>query len=184
VLANDDVQGPGAADFLVKTVNAKKIAVIDDQSEYGKGLADAVRKQVKTDGATDVKDTRSTQGLGLLQHGHQRQGRQPGRVFFGGYYAAAAKLVNSCVMAGSRRHSCPATVRWTRRSPTWWPGRQWRAAHLHLCFVGRLCRSGRAGLREGITGEVEHRAGDLLRGVYWLSIPPTISDVRPHPPSI
>src|SRR6185437_4323217 len=43
VLANDDVQGPGDADFIAKTLNAKTVAVIDDQSEYGKGLGDAVQ---------------------------------------------------------------------------------------------------------------------------------------------
>ncbi|MBO0885539.1 MAG: branched-chain amino acid ABC transporter substrate-binding protein, partial [Mycobacterium sp.] len=47
VLANDDVQGPGDADFMANTLKAKKVAVIDDQSEYGKGLGDAVRGQLK-----------------------------------------------------------------------------------------------------------------------------------------
>ena len=41
VVTADDVQGAAAIEFL-KTLNAKKIFVIDDSQSYGKGLADAV----------------------------------------------------------------------------------------------------------------------------------------------
>ena len=76
VLANDDVQGPGAADFLAKTVGAKTVAVIDDQSEYGKGLADAVRKQLAADGVkVAVNDSINPDASRLLLDGQQGQGR-------------------------------------------------------------------------------------------------------------
>lgn len=39
-IAGDDKQGVRQAEFLVNTLNAKKIAVIHDQQDYGKGLAD------------------------------------------------------------------------------------------------------------------------------------------------
>src|SRR6478752_8096713 len=35
VLANDGVQGPGVAEYIAGQLAAKKVAVIDDQSEYG-----------------------------------------------------------------------------------------------------------------------------------------------------
>src|SRR5262249_9491940 len=38
-LANDGKQGPGIAKYISSTLGAKKVVVIDDASEYGKGLA-------------------------------------------------------------------------------------------------------------------------------------------------
>src|SRR6266542_2895508 len=43
-VANDDSQGPAAANYIKKVLNAQKVFVIDDQSAYGSGLADAVKK--------------------------------------------------------------------------------------------------------------------------------------------
>ncbi len=43
LLANDDTQGPGIATYLKDTLKAQKVYVIDDASEYGKGLADTVK---------------------------------------------------------------------------------------------------------------------------------------------
>jgi branched-chain amino acid transport system substrate-binding protein len=94
VLANDDVQGPGDADFLAKTVNAKTAAVIDDQSEYGKGLADSVRKQLATNGVTvAVNDSIDPKASSFSSTGNKVKPANVDVVFFGGYYSAAGKLI-------------------------------------------------------------------------------------------
>ena len=94
VLANDDVQGPGAADFLAKTVGAKTVAVIDDQSEYGKGLADAVRKQLATDGVkVAVNDSINPDASSYSSTVNKVKPANVDAVYFGGYYSAAGKLV-------------------------------------------------------------------------------------------
>ena len=94
VLANDDVQGPGAADFLAKTVGAKTVAVIDDQSEYGKGLADAVRKQLAADGAkVAVNDSINPDASSFSTTVNKVKPANVDAVYFGGYYSAAGKLV-------------------------------------------------------------------------------------------
>jgi branched-chain amino acid transport system substrate-binding protein len=94
VLANDDVQGPGDADFLSKTVGAKNVAVIDDQSEYGKGLADAVRKQLATDGVkVAVNDSINPDASSFSSTVNKVKPANADAIFFGGYYSAAGKLV-------------------------------------------------------------------------------------------
>ena len=94
VLANDDVQGPGDADFIAKTLNAKTVAVIDDQSEYGKGLGDAVRKQLATDGVkVAVNDAINPDASSFSSTVNKVKPANPDVVFFAGYYSAAGKLV-------------------------------------------------------------------------------------------
>ena len=44
VCGRDDAQGAVAAAFITKNYAGKKVAVIDDKSAYGKGLADVTRK--------------------------------------------------------------------------------------------------------------------------------------------
>jgi branched-chain amino acid transport system substrate-binding protein len=51
VMANDAQQGVVLGDFAVKKLNAKRIAVIDDRSAYGKGLADQFEIAAKKVGA-------------------------------------------------------------------------------------------------------------------------------------
>lgn len=94
VLANDDVQGPGMADFMAKTLSAKNIAVIDDQSEYGKGLADAVRKQLGTAGVkVAVNDSIDPEESNYSSTVNKVKPANADAIFFGGYYSAAGKLV-------------------------------------------------------------------------------------------
>jgi branched-chain amino acid transport system substrate-binding protein len=54
VMANDAQQGAALGQFAVKTLKAQKIALIDDRSAYGQGLADEVEKAVKAAGGTVI----------------------------------------------------------------------------------------------------------------------------------
>lgn len=94
VLANDDVQGPGVADFMATTLAAKNVVVIDDQSEYGKGLADAVRKQLGTKGVKiAVNESLNPEESSFSSTINAVKPANADAIFFGGYYAAAGKLV-------------------------------------------------------------------------------------------
>jgi branched-chain amino acid transport system substrate-binding protein len=93
-LADDSAQGPGDANYLVKTLNAKSVAVIDDASSYGQGLADFVRSQLKTDGATDaVDDHVDPNGQDYSSTVNKIVAAKPDAVFYGGYYDAAGRLI-------------------------------------------------------------------------------------------
>lgn len=54
VCGRDDAQGPTAAGYILKHFAGRKIAVVDDKSTYGKGLADEFRKAVKASGVEVV----------------------------------------------------------------------------------------------------------------------------------
>ena len=98
VLANDDKQAPGIVNLIKNTVKGTKVGVIDDASDYGKGLADSVRKDLA---ALDVKDAQidpkaadySAAVTAMTSAGVDT-------VFYGGYYNEAAKLVTQLRDAG------------------------------------------------------------------------------------
>jgi branched-chain amino acid transport system substrate-binding protein len=54
VMANDIQQGSVVGTYAVKDLGGKKIAIIDDRTAYGQGLADEVEKAAKAAGATIV----------------------------------------------------------------------------------------------------------------------------------
>ncbi|MGH7816760.1 MAG: branched-chain amino acid ABC transporter substrate-binding protein [Candidatus Binatia bacterium] len=85
VMANDAQQGKVLGEYAVKTLNAKKIAVIDDRSAYGKGLADQFEMAAKGDGAKiitrEFTDTTKTDFTAILT---RIKGMNPPLVFYGG----------------------------------------------------------------------------------------------------
>ena len=54
VCGRDDQQGKIAGAFLAKNFKGKKIAIVDDKSAYGKGLADETRKYFNEAGGKEV----------------------------------------------------------------------------------------------------------------------------------
>ncbi|WP_449063781.1 branched-chain amino acid ABC transporter substrate-binding protein [Planomonospora algeriensis] len=93
VLPNDGVQGPGIADFIVDGAAAKNVFVIDDKSEYGKPLSDAVRAQLKTKGATVTDDSLDPAESDFSSVVNKVAAAKPDAIFFGGYYAAGGNLL-------------------------------------------------------------------------------------------
>ena len=101
VLANDDVQGPGVGTYLTKTLKASKVAVIDDASDYGKGLADIVAKTVKSNGASVVdREEIDPQASDYSSTVNKIKAASPDAVFYGGYYAEASKFAKQLRDAG------------------------------------------------------------------------------------
>ena len=84
VMANDAQQGKVLGDYAVNKLNAKTIAIIDDRSAYGKGLADQVEMAAKEAGATIVTreftDTTKTDFTAILT---RIKGMSPDLVFCG-----------------------------------------------------------------------------------------------------
>ncbi len=58
----DDQQGGFAAHYLAKNFKGKNIAILNDKSTYGKGLADQVKKALNADGVQEKLDESYNQG--------------------------------------------------------------------------------------------------------------------------
>lgn len=100
-LADDSFQGKGDADYLVKTLGDKSIAVIDDNSTYGAGLASYVASQIKADGASvAVTDHVDPNGADYGSTVNKVIASNATAVFYGGYYDAAGRLINQLKKAG------------------------------------------------------------------------------------
>ncbi|STQ91687.1 branched-chain amino acid ABC transporter substrate-binding protein [Iodobacter fluviatilis] len=93
VMSNDAQQGKVLGDFAVKKLAAKKVAIIDDRTAYGQGLADEFEKAAKAAGAEVVKreftTNQETDFNAILT---SIKGAKPDLVFYGGMDAQAAPL--------------------------------------------------------------------------------------------
>jgi branched-chain amino acid transport system substrate-binding protein len=90
----DDQQGVVAAEFLVKQLGAKKVAVVHDKDTYGQGLADAMRAHMKKLGITEVLYeglTRGEKDFNALVTKIKAAGADA--VYFGGLHSEAGPLV-------------------------------------------------------------------------------------------
>ncbi|MHB8571570.1 MAG: branched-chain amino acid ABC transporter substrate-binding protein [Candidatus Dormibacteria bacterium] len=101
VVGRDDQQGPADADFLIKTLGCKNVAVIDDKSQYGQGLADAVNTQVGTDGGTVVdREHVDPNGSDFSAQLTTVKGKNPDVIFYGGYSPQAGPLASQAKKLG------------------------------------------------------------------------------------
>ena len=85
VVANDDQQGPVNAKYAMGELKAKKIAVVDDSTPYGQGLAEAFARTAKADGAdivaTEHTTDKDTDFKAILT---KIKSKAPDLIFFGG----------------------------------------------------------------------------------------------------
>ncbi|MGC5012834.1 branched-chain amino acid ABC transporter substrate-binding protein [Streptosporangium sp. DT93] len=93
VLPSDSIQGPGIGEFIATGVAAKNVFVIDDKSEYGKPLADAVRKTLGDKGVKLTNDSLDPAESDFSSVVNKVVSTKPDAIFFGGYYAAGGNLL-------------------------------------------------------------------------------------------
>ena len=85
VMANDEQQGRALGQYAVTKMGAKRIAVIDDRTAYGQGLADEFEKAAHAAGgeivAHEFTNDRATDFTAILT---SIKGKSPDLLFFGG----------------------------------------------------------------------------------------------------
>ena len=94
VMANDAQQGKVLGDYAVSKLAAKNIAIIDDRSAYGQGLADEFEKAAKAAGAQIV--TREFTGTDKTDFNAiltSIKGKNPDLIFYGGMDSQAGPMM-------------------------------------------------------------------------------------------
>jgi branched-chain amino acid transport system substrate-binding protein len=103
VVATDAQQGPALANYATKVLNAKRIAVVDDSSVYGKGLADEFAKAAQASGAKIVSrestNDRATEFQAVLK---KIKRVQPDVIMFGGMDATGGPFTKQAAALGIR----------------------------------------------------------------------------------
>ena len=101
VVAHDDQQGPTLGKFAIEKLKVKSVAVVDDSSAYGQGLADAFQATVKKAGVrvltrehTTDKDTDFKAILTKIR------GLKPDLIMFGGIDPQAGPMVKQMAQLG------------------------------------------------------------------------------------
>src|SRR4249920_2428574 len=93
-VGRDDQQGPAIASYLAATAKPKSVAVIDDATAYGEGIADEVEKTLKAAGvkvlAREKGTDKTTDWKAVLT---KLKGRAADAVFYGGMDATGGPLL-------------------------------------------------------------------------------------------
>ncbi|WP_326837976.1 branched-chain amino acid ABC transporter substrate-binding protein [Amycolatopsis rhabdoformis] len=97
-LGNDNSQGPAAAKFMTGELGAKKVCVIEDDSEYGTGLAATTKQGLGS--ALACEDKVKTKQTDFSAVVNKVKAAAPDAVFYSGYYQEAAPFAQQLNDAG------------------------------------------------------------------------------------
>jgi branched-chain amino acid transport system substrate-binding protein len=103
VCGRDDAQGAVAGAFLAKNFAGKKVAIIDDKSAYGKGLADETNKAMKAAGleaAIAESINPGEKDYSALVSKLKDAGIEA--IYFGGYHPEGALILKQLREQGSK----------------------------------------------------------------------------------
>jgi branched-chain amino acid transport system substrate-binding protein len=93
VVANDIQQGGAVGNYIAKDMKAKSVAIIDDRTAYGQGVADEVEKAAKAAGAQIVAreftNDKATDFKAILT---KIKGKKPDAIFYGGMDATGGPM--------------------------------------------------------------------------------------------
>src|SRR5215468_4750828 len=101
LMADDDKQGTALGEYAVKKLGYKRLAVVDDATAYGQGLADSFVAAVKASGGQVVKhehtNDKAVDFNALLT---SIKAAKPDAIFFGGYDAQAGPMAKQMKLLG------------------------------------------------------------------------------------
>ena len=101
IMGRDDQQGLVAGSYLAEAFKGKKIAVVDDKSAYGKGLADEMAKAIQAKGAKPALRESITAGekdySGLVS---KLKSAGVEVMAYGGYHTEVALILRQAQQAG------------------------------------------------------------------------------------
>ncbi len=93
VMANDAQQGHALGEYAVKNLHAKRLAIIDDRTAYGQGLADEFIKAARAAGGEIVShEYTSDKSVDFTAVLTAVKGKQPDLLFYGGMDAQGGPM--------------------------------------------------------------------------------------------
>jgi branched-chain amino acid transport system substrate-binding protein len=105
LVATDALQGPALAHYALGTLHAKKIAVVDDSTAYGQGLANEFEKAARASGATivahEATNDKASDFRAILT---KIKGLKPDVIMYGGSDATAGPLAKQAANLGITAH--------------------------------------------------------------------------------
>ena len=167
VVGRDDQQGPAVAQYL-NSMKIKKVAIADDATAYGEGLANEVEKTLKAAGvqvvAREKTNDKATDFKAILT---KMKGKAPDAVFYGGMDATGGPMIKQ-----ARELGIKSRVQLRRRRVHRRDGEaRRRGGRRPDLLAGRPAgRGGQPGLRQGVQRQVRRdqavRAVLLRRGEH------------------
>ncbi len=101
IIANDLALGSGLAFYAADTLKLKKVAVIDDRTAYGQGVADIFKKTAKEKGMTVVDEQfttdKATDFMAILT---AVKAKSPDAIFYGGMDPQAGPMLRQMEQLG------------------------------------------------------------------------------------
>ena len=101
LVATDAQQGPALGNYVANTLKAKTVAIIDDSTQYGKGLADEFEKTVKAAGlkvvTREASNNKATDFKAILT---KVKGSKPDVIMYGGMDATGGPLAKQATELG------------------------------------------------------------------------------------
>jgi branched-chain amino acid transport system substrate-binding protein len=103
VMTNDAQQGKALGEFSTRVLKAKNIAVIDDRTAYGQGLADEFVKSAEANGAQIVaREYTTDKSVDFTAVLTSIKGKQPDLLFFGGMDPQGVPMVKQMRSLGMK----------------------------------------------------------------------------------
>lgn len=101
IIANDNALGAGLANYAAKTLKLKSVAVIDDRTAYGQGVAEVFKNTAEKDGIKVVDQQfttdKATDFMAILT---AIKAKKPDAVFYGGMDAQAGAMLRQMDQLG------------------------------------------------------------------------------------
>lgn len=101
IIANDNALGAGLAFYAADALKLKKVAVIDDRTAYGQGVADVFKKTALAKGMTVVDEQyttdKATDFMAILT---AVKSKAPDAIFFGGMDAQGGPMLRQMEQLG------------------------------------------------------------------------------------
>jgi branched-chain amino acid transport system substrate-binding protein len=103
VMTNDAQQGKALGEFAIKVLSGKKVAVIDDRTAYGQGLADEFVKAVEANGGQVItREYTTDRAVDFTAVLTSIKGKQPDLLFFGGMDPQGVPMVKQLRALGMK----------------------------------------------------------------------------------